>query len=145
MASASGYVLCGTPRTGSTLLCSLLSSTGVLGHPESYFREADERAWAERLGVPVVGDRVRSYSRFAQAVRAEATTDNGVFAARIMWGSVGRIMEGLGKAPSESDVAVLERTFGPLAFVFSAVRMPSPRPFPGLVPNRRDSGSRATR
>ena len=110
-------MLCGTPRTGSTLLCSLLTSTGVLGHPESYFREADERAWAERLGVSVVGDRARSYSRFAQAVRAEATTDNGVFAARIMWGSVGRIMEGLGKAPHESDVAGLERTFGPLAFV----------------------------
>ncbi len=46
------YVLCGTPRTGSTLLCSLLCSTGVLGRPESYFREPDEVAWAPYLQKP---------------------------------------------------------------------------------------------
>jgi len=45
------YVLCGTPRTGSTLLCGLLRSTGVLGRPESYFREPDEVAWAARFGL----------------------------------------------------------------------------------------------
>ncbi|MEI2809525.1 MAG: Stf0 family sulfotransferase [Nocardioides sp.] len=78
VASGSGYVLCGTPRTGSTLLCGLLSSTGVLGRPESYFREPDERAWAERLGVPVVGERAVSYSRFARAVQAAGSTDNNV-------------------------------------------------------------------
>lgn len=117
MVSGSGYVLCGTPRTGSTLLCGLLSSTGVLGRPESYFREPDERAWAERLGVPVVGERAVSYSRFAGAVQAAGSTDNGVFAARIMWGSVGRIVEGLGKAAHESDAAALERALGPLSFI----------------------------
>jgi LPS sulfotransferase NodH len=47
----SSYLLCGTPRTGSTFLCSLLASTGVAGRPESFFREPDERWWAERLGV----------------------------------------------------------------------------------------------
>jgi LPS sulfotransferase NodH len=45
------------------------------------------------------------------------TTDNGVFAARVMWGSVERLIEGAGKRPGESDRDVLERTFGPLRFV----------------------------
>lgn len=80
------YLLCGTPRTGSTLLCSLLQSTGVLGRPESYFREPDEVMWAERFGLPTDGRRVRDYFAFAQAARAAGTTANGVFAARIMWG-----------------------------------------------------------
>lgn len=31
------YVICATPRTGSTLLCGLLESSGVAGHPASYF------------------------------------------------------------------------------------------------------------
>jgi len=29
------YVVCATPRSGSTLLCELLKSTGVAGHPVS--------------------------------------------------------------------------------------------------------------
>jgi hypothetical protein len=37
----SPYLVCGTARTGSTYLCDLLASTGVAGHPESYFRETD--------------------------------------------------------------------------------------------------------
>jgi trehalose 2-sulfotransferase len=113
-----GYLLCGTPRTGSTLLCSLLSSTGVLGRPESYFREPDEVAWARRLGVPVTGGRAGDYAGFVRAVRAEATTSNGVFAARIMWGSLERVIEGLAVSSGRSDRAVLEEALGPLAFVF---------------------------
>ena len=31
------YLVCATPRSGSTLLCQALDSTGVAGHPEEYF------------------------------------------------------------------------------------------------------------
>ena len=123
MASPSGYLLCGTPRTGSTLLCSLLSSTAALGRQESYFREPDEAAWAERLGVPKMGRRVRHYRDFVRAVRAAATTDNGVFAARIMWGSLGRIVEGVRTSEKQSDVhsnriAALPRSMQPVVKLF---------------------------
>ena len=40
------YLICTTPRTGSTLLCGLMASTTVAGRPESYFREPDEQLWA---------------------------------------------------------------------------------------------------
>ena len=40
------YVVCATPRSGSTLLCALLAGTGVAGNPEEYF----ERLW--RTGLP---------------------------------------------------------------------------------------------
>ena len=117
MIAPTGYLLCGTPRTGSTLLCSLLSSTGVLGRPESYFREPDEGAWARRFDLPVSGERVRDYRAFVQAVRAASATDNGIFAARIMWGSIERLREGLDEPPDQSDLGALEGAFGPLAFV----------------------------
>lgn len=120
MAPHSAYLLCGTPRTGSTMLCSLLSSTGMLGRPESYFRQPDEALWAQRVGVAAEGTRVHDYDycTFVQAVQAMATTGNGVFAARIMWGSIGPIVERLGASQGESDVSRLEQTFGPLTFVY---------------------------
>src|SRR4051794_33551393 len=31
------YLVCATPRSGSTLLCEALKSTGVAGVPEEYF------------------------------------------------------------------------------------------------------------
>lgn len=105
------YLLCGTPRTGSTLLCGLLASTGVAGRPESYFREPDETATARRLGLADAAD----YRAFARAVRAAGSTPDGVFAARVMWGTMDRVVRGLGPGPS--DVDVLTAAFGPLAFV----------------------------
>ena len=118
MVSSAGYLLCATPRTGSTLLCSLLSSTGVLGRPASYFREPDEEMWARRLGVPVVGGRAQDYGAFLRAVRAAATTDNGVFGARVMWGSLERITGGLRTGTTRPDLALLERVLGSSAVVF---------------------------
>ena len=51
MQPTESYILCGTPRTGSTFLCALLKSTGVAGIPESYFREPDEPTWATQWGI----------------------------------------------------------------------------------------------
>jgi len=111
------YVLCGTPRTGSTLLCSLLYSTGVLGRPESYFREPDEVAWATRFGLATECGRVRDYRAFVNAARSAGTSNNGVFGVRIMWGSLERMMEGLGRVPGKPDLLILEEALGPLTFV----------------------------
>ena len=106
----SSYLLCGTPRTGSTFLCSLLSSTGVAGHPESYFREPDEQWWARRLGVAGA-----DFAAFVTAVSTAGRTGNGVFAARVMWGSIAHVVARL--PPADRDLAALERAFGRLRLV----------------------------
>jgi trehalose 2-sulfotransferase len=111
------YVLCGTPRTGSTLLCSLLTSTGVAGRPESYFREPDHRTWAGRFGVSVQGGGEPSYPEFVAGAIRFGSTPNGVFAARVMWGTMSRIVSGLGPTRDQRDVDVLEEAFGALRFV----------------------------
>jgi LPS sulfotransferase NodH len=74
------YLLCGTPRTGSTLLCNLLASTGVAGRPESYFREPDEPMWAKRFGVSgsEAHDRVMSlYAGMSKGGRTRIKTRVG--------------------------------------------------------------------
>ena len=49
---APGYMICTSPRSGSTLLCRLLRETGVAGRPGSYFHGATLKDWAENLDLP---------------------------------------------------------------------------------------------
>nr|WP_292066262.1 Stf0 family sulfotransferase [Mesorhizobium sp.] len=46
------YIICGTPRTGSTLLCDLLTSTKRTGAPHSFYRRQDIVEWAEEWKLP---------------------------------------------------------------------------------------------
>lgn len=43
------YVICTSPRSGSTLLCRLLAATGVAGRPESYFHRTSIADWLSDL------------------------------------------------------------------------------------------------
>lgn len=45
------YIICGTPRTGSTLLCGLLAQAGA-GHPDSFYGRAFLDEWAAAWGLP---------------------------------------------------------------------------------------------
>jgi trehalose 2-sulfotransferase len=49
------YIICATPRTGSTLLCDLLASTKIAGAPDSFFMGEMDPAWAKQLGFPARG------------------------------------------------------------------------------------------
>lgn len=89
------YLICATPRTGSTLLCSLLKSTGVAGIPESYFRSPDEDSFALEWNVRRDSDGRVDYTEFVRGAVRAGTTPNGVFAARIMWGTMDEIVEKL--------------------------------------------------
>jgi trehalose 2-sulfotransferase len=115
------YLICGTPRTGSTLLCGLLESTGVAGHPESYFRQPDERSWAARWGIACSPGGAFSYADYVQAGLAEGRTENGVFAARIMWGTLEEVAGKLRTIYRDlpgGDVSLLNRAFGRTRFVY---------------------------
>jgi len=47
------YIICTTPRTGSTLLCKLLASTKTTGNPNSYYHRVEfMREWAVDWGLP---------------------------------------------------------------------------------------------
>jgi trehalose 2-sulfotransferase len=119
--SASAYLLCSTPRTGSTLLCGLLESTGVAGHPASYFRRPDEDAFVAQWAIPRPSDKVSSYGEFLKAALAAGTTDNGVFAARIMWGTLDDLLERLGTVFPDvagEDLDLLNQAFTRPRFVY---------------------------
>jgi LPS sulfotransferase NodH len=113
------YLICATPRSGSTLLCGLLESSGVAGHPASYFNNKSLDAYADdwRIARPRDG---RIDEVFVQAALAAGKTSNGVFAARIMAETLPELISGLAPAasgPAVTDADLLGAQFGRLRFV----------------------------
>lgn len=114
-----GYIICATPRSGSTMLCDLLAGTGVAGRPASFYREQSIPGLARRLGVSESGphDGAAFDRAYLDAVVREGTGDSGLFGLRLMWGSVAglsrRLDDLLPGLPT--DKARFERAFGSLA------------------------------
>ena len=94
------YVLCGTPRSGSTLLCEMLAITGVAGRPNSYFRVEDIAGWADSWGVPhSQGIDAPGFDRaYLDAMRREGRAGTDVFGLRLMWGSTAEATRRLNRA-----------------------------------------------
>jgi LPS sulfotransferase NodH len=137
MASASqpssSYLVCATPRSGSTLLCEALKSTGVAGVPEEYFealrhsgrprrpqeyfvgaqdrtilRHLGEHASMEgRPGRSPLWDR-HDYEPFLHWALEQGTTPNGVFGAKLMWGYFGDFVSLLREIPAYREVPIQE-------------------------------------
>ncbi len=121
MKDTDSYIICSTPRTGSTLLCALLNSTGVAGHPESYFRKQDVRAYAERWGIKVSSTGFFNYADYVKAALDAGTTENDVFAMRVMWGTMEEVVRGLqGVYPTlgGKELDLLRQAFGRVRFVY---------------------------
>ena len=115
------YLICATPRTGSSLLCGLLDSTGVAGHPESWFRRQDEREFAARWGIADASEGTFGYSDYFRAAVAAGSTANGVFAARIMWGTMDEVTAHLTPiypGHAGSAAGLLNAAFGQTRFVY---------------------------
>jgi LPS sulfotransferase NodH len=115
------YLICATPRTGSSLLCGLLDSTGAAGHPESWFRRQDEREFAARWGIADPSGGTFGYAGYFRAAVAAGSTANGVFAARIMWETMDEVTAHLApvyRDHSGSASGLLTAAFGRVRFVY---------------------------
>lgn len=73
----SGYLICTSPRSGSSYLCRLLASTGRLGYPREYFNLASPAVW--RLDPAYPADPGRQI----EFVLREGVTPNGIYGAKL--------------------------------------------------------------
>jgi LPS sulfotransferase NodH len=140
------YLICTTPRSGSTLLCEALENTGVAGRPEEYYQHRRKTGLPRRPleyfeedlpeGVAdILGDYTRvddellafdprrfgSYREYLEWTVERATTGNGVFGAKVMWGYFNGFVDRLRDVRGDAVMptrAVLERTFGDLRWIF---------------------------
>jgi LPS sulfotransferase NodH len=140
------YLVCATPRSGSTLLCELLDQTGVAGHPEEYFEALrhsgvprrpheyfDPQRHAniiERLAFREMPDGVvrpanplwdpSEYGRYLNWALEQGTTSNGVFGAKLMWGYLGDFATLLRSIEGMGELplpALLSRAFPGLRYI----------------------------
>lgn len=108
------YLVCGTPRSGTSLLCGLLASTGLAGRPEEYFWRDDEPHWSEQWGVT-------GFTDYLRAAIAHGSTPNGVFGAKVMYGYLPDLLGKLAALQGGAgldDRTLLERAFPGLRFLW---------------------------
>ena len=121
MNPTTSYIICATPRSGSTLLCDLLADTGIAGRPNSFFRRESFLEWADDFNVSAT--EWPSAHEFDQtyltAVRREGTDGTPVFGMRLMWESVGDLSNRLDSfyPGLPSDEARFRAAFGPAVYV----------------------------
>jgi trehalose 2-sulfotransferase len=139
------YLVCATPRSGSTLVCQALKETGIAGRPEEYFEAllqsgrprrpeqyftgVDDQSIFDHLGQLGRSDEPpprsplwsrSAYDRYLEWVLDAGTTENGVFGAKLMWGYFGDFVSLLRNIPEYRDVPLAEllsRVFPNLSFV----------------------------
>lgn len=125
------YLVCATPRSGSTLLCEALANTGIAGNPKEYFEALIStglprrpREYFEDVENPEIVDVLGAYSRldnepslstgqngwsyteYFEKVIEQGTTPNGVFGAKVMWGYFDDFICNLRLIPSFSDLPI---------------------------------------
>jgi LPS sulfotransferase NodH len=102
-----GYILCATPRSGSTLLCTLLASSGVAGQPQSWFRTESMGEYAQDWGI--ARDGAFAWNDYLAAAIVAGRGDTEVMGLRLMWPTLQEVLARLD--------GPLERAFGPLRYV----------------------------
>jgi LPS sulfotransferase NodH len=75
---AVSYIVGSVPRSGSTLLCELLTHTGLAGAPAEFLSPYTVRVSKERWGVDTL-------DRYLAEVFARNSTPNGVFGTKAHW------------------------------------------------------------
>jgi LPS sulfotransferase NodH len=86
MSPISNYAVCASPRTGSSLLCELLSGTGVAGAPVEYFQEGfHRRGWYLQLNCTDFDD-------YRSKLLRQRITPNGVFGFKTHWSQFSHLM-----------------------------------------------------
>jgi trehalose 2-sulfotransferase len=115
------YVICTSPRSGSTLLCKLLASTGVAGNPKSYFHEPSIADWLDGVGAELcdLADERSALETAFQMIVAEGSLDTGMFGFRLQRHSFDFFTEKLAvlHPGRSSDLERFRAAFGRTAFV----------------------------
>ncbi len=119
------YLVCATPRSGSTFLCHILTNTGIAGKPEEYFQppivrpedyfETGESTdvtklltmpWPDSEPIEPSSWEGSSYADYLQKIIEENTTPNGVFGAKLMWGHLDYFIDNLRGLPQYRGLVV---------------------------------------
>ncbi len=110
------YIICSTMRSGSTLLCDLLTNTKLVGKPQEFFL----KKWEEKSKLYSI-----NYPEYLQKTLELFASSNGVSGVKLMWCTCEEVLQRLRKSnehTSQSDLELLEQIFPNLQFIFISRR-----------------------
>ncbi|MBO1360276.1 sulfotransferase [Acetobacter sacchari] len=111
------YIICTTPRSGSTLLCKLLASAGTAGNPDSFYHKPQFMAeWATDWGISTdEGGSPEAFDRkYLAAAILAGRAGTEVFGMRLQYKYLNIVTKMLGQIfPGvASDASRFSRAFG---------------------------------
>jgi len=115
------YIICGTPRTGSTLLCDLLAATNRAGAPDSFYGRKFMPDWAAAWHLPdpaTMSERDYAITYLDSAIRV-GKAGTPIFGLRLMRENLDELSDILGLIyPGlTSDTARFEKAFGKILYI----------------------------
>lgn len=121
MALHHSYMICATPRSGSTLLCGLLESAGC-GRPHSYFRRQSIPEFASRLGLSAAADygSAEFSLKYLEAVLTEGRGGGNIFGLRVMRDTFEELSDRLALIFEKTEDAAtrFELAFGSVLYIY---------------------------
>ncbi|MEO9822552.1 MAG: Stf0 family sulfotransferase [Paracoccaceae bacterium] len=115
------YVICTSPRSGSTMLCKMLSETGTAGRPDSYFHTPSIPEWLSSfdLGKNTFDTEKSTLKAIFEAAQNQGTGTTGVFGLRLQGQSLPFFLKQLKKLHPErpNDRQRINTVFGETLFI----------------------------
>jgi LPS sulfotransferase NodH len=108
------YLICATPRSGSSLLCEALRNTGLAGKPDEYFGPMHVSRWHGKW-------QTNSAKEYLDKVISYSGGDDGVVGLKVMrlyWQNFISHLQEAEKHPKSTDFDILNHSFPGLQFIF---------------------------
>ncbi len=116
------YIICTTPRSGSTLLCKLLAATGVSGYPDSHFHNPSIANWLKSYDISTddFGSDQEALRAVFSAARKRGRGDTRVFGLRLQRGSFDFFIQQVGNLypDLDTDLEHIQAAFGDTLFIY---------------------------
>lgn len=116
------YVICTSPRSGSTMLCKLLAATELAGNPASLFHRPSIDAWLKHydLTYPQGASKQEILEAVFNAALARGKGDTDLFGLRLQHNSLALFLEQLKVLHPDpaTDLERIEAAFGPTLFIY---------------------------
>ncbi|MBN3041185.1 MAG: hypothetical protein JW867_08645 [Candidatus Omnitrophica bacterium] len=112
------YFICTTPRSGSTMLCYGIESTGLGGIASGTPHELFLPLFRKEISACLQTYDIDSYIK---SIKKRFMTSNGIFGTKIMWRDFSKLLKEISenfKAKKISDLELLKQTFGDVRFIY---------------------------
>lgn len=121
MARYKAYIICTSPRSGSTLLCKLLAATGVSGNPDSLFHSPSVFEWMRyyKLSADQFATELDALRAIFHAAHRQGTGNTKIFGLRLQRHSFDFFMQQIAvlSPKRSSDLERIQAAFGDTLFI----------------------------